>query len=33
MDLSELKYKISKLVFFVGSFKYRRNKNLYVSFF
>ena len=33
MDLSELKYKISKLVFFIGSFKYRRNKNLYVSFF
>ncbi len=33
MDLSELKYKISKFVFFVGSFKYRRNKNLYISFF
>ncbi len=33
MDVSELKYKISKLVFFIGSFKYRRNKNLYVSFF
>jgi competence protein ComEA len=33
MDLSELKYKISKLVFFIGSFKYRRNKNLYLSFF
>jgi len=33
MDLSELKYRISKLVFFIGSFKYRRNKNLYVSFF
>lgn len=33
MDLSELKYKISKIVFFIGSLKYRRNKNLYVSFF
>jgi competence protein ComEA len=33
MDLSELKYKISKIAFFVGSFKYRRNKNLYLSFF
>jgi competence protein ComEA len=33
MDLSELKYKISKFVFFIGSFKYKRNKNLYVSFF
>jgi competence protein ComEA len=33
MDLSEFKYKISKFVFFFGSFKYRRNKNLYVSFF
>jgi competence protein ComEA len=33
MDLAELKFKISKLVFFIGSFKYRRNKNLYVSFF
>jgi competence protein ComEA len=33
MDLSELKYKISKIAFFIGSFKYKRNKNLYVSFF
>jgi len=33
MDLSELKYKISKIAFFIGSFKYRRNKNLYLSFF
>jgi competence protein ComEA len=33
MDLSELKYKISKIIFIVGSFKYRRNRNLYVSFF
>lgn len=33
MDMSELKYRISKLAFFIGSFKYRRNKNLYISFF
>jgi competence protein ComEA len=33
MELSELKYKISKIAFFIGSFKYRRNRNLYLSFF